>query len=540
MKYRNRNHVVLAGILVLVVAMAVDRANAQSAGKFSSKYIPDDAIVAGFVSPSELLSSPDWELAPIEVIQAAGLQYVGVDPLEIENVKVVVGMPGPAGPQAGAAIEFSKDVAIRELNPMILREFEAKEVQGLSIFESRRPPIVQLHQPDARTILIGSGGYLEKMLAAGEGGSGQVPSLASRITRRKGVTLLAGMQQIRPMVTGLLRQNASQLPPPLQELAEVGEWTDALYVNVDYAPMSGSLNLSAIGRDEASAEKLEAALNKAIDFGRMVAVSEMGRNVQGEDPVNQAMARYIERVSTQLSNMVRPERKGVLVNVSMSGNVGTTGILVGLLLPAVQAAREAARRTTASNGLKQIGLALHNYHDTYAKFPDRAIRDADGKALLSWRVAVLPFLDELPLYEQFHLDEPWDSEHNLQLLEKMPMAYVDPSAVTPPGYTVFQVAQGDGLIFEETGETRMRDILDGTSNTIMVVESSVPAAVPWTQPADLEFDLDDPLAKTGGTHPGGFNVLFADGSVHFIANTIDLNVFRALLTRNGQEAVGPQ
>src|SRR5207249_2796575 len=82
--------------------------------------------------------------------------------------------------------------------------------------------------------------------------------------------------------------------------------------------------------------------------------------------------------------------------------------------------RIAGRRTVSQNNLKQIGLAMHNYHDTYRHFPPQALTDKNGKPLLSWRVAVLPFIEQDNLYRQFKLDEPWDSEHNRKLLERMP------------------------------------------------------------------------------------------------------------------------
>jgi len=107
--------------------------------------------------------------------------------------------------------------------------------------------------------------------------------------------------------------------------------------------------------------------------------------------------------------------------------IAIIGVLVALLLPAVQAAREAGRRNAAANELKQIAIAMHNYHDTNKHFPARTIRDAEGKALLSWRVAVLPYIDQIDLYNQFHLDEAWDSPHNKSLIGKMPSLFADPN-----------------------------------------------------------------------------------------------------------------
>jgi hypothetical protein len=448
-------------------------------------------------------------------------------------------MPGPAGPQAGAVIRLSKDFNIGDLKPTILDEFEQKDFQGVSVYENRQQPVVRLHQPNSRTIVVSTGGYLKPILDATEDGTGQLPTLTRKISRRDGVTLIAAFDQIRPMITGLLLQTANQLPPQLRDLANFGELTDALLVNMTYGPMTGTLSISALARDESSAVKLEQTLNNAIDVGRMMATTEVRKSMEGGDggAVNDAMEKYIDRVGGQLADMIRPERKGNVVRVNFEGGVGNVGVMVGLLLPAVQAAREAARRMTASNHLKQIGLAFHNHHAAYRKFPDRATRDQNGTPLLSWRVAILPFIEQQALYDQFHLDESWDSPHNIKLLDQMPETYIDPSAVVAPGHTVFQVSQGPGLMFEETGERRFRDILDGTANTIMAVESSREAAVPWTKPSDLEFDMSNLLAKTGDVHQGGFHVLLADGAVFFVTKSIDMELLKSLLTRAGKETI---
>jgi prepilin-type processing-associated H-X9-DG protein len=216
-----------------------------------------------------------------------------------------------------------------------------------------------------------------------------------------------------------------------------------------------------------------------------------------------------------------------------------SGVLVALLLPAVQSAREAARRAQCVNNLKQIGLAMHNYLSANNTFPKPAITDKDGKPLLSWRVAILPYLEQQELYNKFHLDEPWDSPHNKALINEIPPTYVCPSrANVEPGTTTYQVFVGKGAFFEKDQGTPIAGITDGTSNTIMVVEAT--DAVPWTSPdSDLEFDPDakPSLYGAGSPHPGGFNALFGDGSVRFIKNSIAVQVFRALITRAGGEVI---
>ena len=225
------------------------------------------------------------------------------------------------------------------------------------------------------------------------------------------------------------------------------------------------------------------------------------------------------------------------------GNVGASApVMVALLLPAVQASREAARRMQGSNNLKQIGLAMHNFHDTYSAFPAGFSADADGKPLLSWRVHILPFIEQGPLYQEFHLDEPWDSPHNKTLIEKMPVQYLCPNSNAGPGMTNYVGLAGkDGIfVLPAAGDrlgTRMREVLDGTSNTMMTVEVPDASAVIWTKPADFSPNVDQPTKGLIGLRPGGFQAGFTDGSVRFIAETIDVGVLKALFTKSGGEPV---
>jgi hypothetical protein len=509
----------------------------QNAEKWSGDYIPEPAIAAAFLSPADVLSSPDWELMPVEVIRAAGMQHVGLDPMHVKRAQLVVGMPTPNGPTGGLVLELTQDYDFSALTPEVVQAFEKADASGMTIWESKMVPTVRIHQPDARTMVIATGGYLEPMLATREGGKGKLAELTSRMSPRPGLTMIVAMQQVRPMVTDMLRQRARQLPPQLQGLTELAELSEAAMVNANYSFTSGSLQVSLLGRDESSAETIEKTLNEALEYGGQVVRKQAQEEIRGENRVEEATLQYIDRLAQWMIQKVRPKRNGRLVRVNLEGSVGTTGMLVGLLLPAVQGAREAARRVNASNNLKQIGLAMHNYHSTYKKLPDRAIRDESGKPLLSWRVAILPFIEQRALYEQFHLDEPWDSPHNRKLIEVMPSVYTDPSVQTQPGHTVFQVPVGEGFLYEDSGERRFRDVTDGLSNTLMVVEAGAEHTVPWTKPEDLDVDPQQPLAKMGRAHAGGFHVLLGDSAVRFISDSIDARIFRALLTRAGNEVI---
>ena len=219
---------------------------------------------------------------------------------------------------------------------------------------------------------------------------------------------------------------------------------------------------------------------------------------------------------------------------------GTMPVMVALLLPAVQASREAARRMQSMNNLKQVMLALHNHHDVNKRFPAAYHVDDSGQPLLSWRVQILPFIGQQRLYDQFHLDEPWDSEHNRQLIPLMPPTLTSPNA--PPemiaeGKTNYLTIRDEDSIFSGPEGIQFARVTDGTSNTIAVVEADNDAAVIWTKPDDLLLDKDDPLRGLGNLRPGGFNAAMCDGSVRFISNMIDPESLRGLFTKDGGEVI---
>jgi prepilin-type processing-associated H-X9-DG protein len=231
----------------------------------------------------------------------------------------------------------------------------------------------------------------------------------------------------------------------------------------------------------------------------------------------------------------------VVLAIAVIGFIGCGGVLVALLLPAVQAAREAARRTSCSNNLKQIGLAMHNYHDVHKAFPPAYTVDEDGNRLHSWRTLLLPYLEQSALYEQIRLDEPWDSDHNRRFSETVLPLYNCPSNPDGGVYTSYMVIEGDGALFQGSEPTRIRDITDGTSNTLLVVEVTG-TSTPWMEPADLDFDACQMVINSGPTdmgspHPGGAQAALADGSVRFLSETIDPTDLRSLITRSGGEVV---
>jgi hypothetical protein len=181
-----------------------------------------------------------------------------------------------------------------------------------------------------------------------------------------------------------------------------------------------------------------------------------------------------------------------------------------------------------------MGLAMHNFTSRNGgRLTAAAIRKGD-KALLSWRVAILPWLEEFSLYERFHLDEAWDSPHNMPLLQEMPRVYaaVVPKD-TPPYSTYYQGFVGPGSLFDGKDGTKIADVIDGIRPTLMIVEAARP--VPWTKPEDVPYDDERSLPKLGGQFEDGAYVGFADGSARFLSRTIAPETLRALVTQRRRQ-----
>jgi hypothetical protein len=201
------------------------------------------------------------------------------------------------------------------------------------------------------------------------------------------------------------------------------------------------------------------------------------------------------------------------------------------------AAVRAARNKTV-NQLKQLGIAFLNHHDTFKRFPPAAIMSKDGQPLLSWRVKILPFVEQGDLYQEFHLDEAWDSPHNKELIAKMPDIFYCPgSNAGAEGRTVYQVPRGQATAFPGPEGTQIKTISDGLSKTISIVETDDEHAVIWTRPDDWKLDPEQPGTGLGGHFPLNFHVGMLDGSVHALPNSIDARTLRALFTSHGGEAV---
>ncbi len=306
------------------------------------------------------------------------------------------------------------------------------------------------------------------------------------------------------------------------------------------------LRTSIVSKDSAGSANIKVGLEAAVSEGKSMLTAKQSTTPPllfelGEMLLNNVKVsdqNQVALVSTNIPDSAQ-QKLEQLPTVAM-GMMLTGGLAGGGINPPA-AANNAVDEAQAKNNLKQILLALHNSHDINSTFPATCNRDSEGKPLLSWRVHILPFIEQNDLYKQFHLNEPWDSEHNRQLVPQMPATYASPDdeELKNQGLTRYVVPVGTGMAFDGQAGIKLTDFQDGTSNTIMALEVAAAAAVEWTKPDDLTIDLSEPFRNLGGSRGDHFLVAFADGTVRVIKDSIVAETLKAIFTRKGGEKVLP-
>jgi type II secretory pathway pseudopilin PulG len=527
----------------------VESSATESKPKIDLGFVSPDAALAVVLFPRHVLTAPGMEMLPTEVITAAGKKFLGIDPVEVEQVLAIAEAPQPppqGPPRMAIVLHMAKAMDEGKVFPQLWDMTSEGQLDGKTYRKAMNPMLPSIFRPDDRTLIVATDSLLQELWSNHSNPKeGKMSKILGRISEPPDVLALLLVEPMRPTLAMPLAM--APVPPPLADVKKVPDLLTSVGAKVNLTgDMAMSLTLKA--NDEAAAEQIEQIIDKLLDVARQQASQESAKQLASSDPIEQAMGQYSKRMSEHMLQAVRPVRKGktlTLANDTSGKNpqmvqIATIGILAALLLPAVQAAREAARRIQSTNNLKQIGLGMHNYVYANKTFPPAYKTDASGKALLSWRVLILPYLGENKLFKQFHLDEPWDSDNNKPLIARMPAVYRDPnSALAEQGKTNYLTVRNAKSVFPNDKGIGLAEITDGTSNTIMTVEVPDENAVIWTKPDDFTYDENDPLKGLGGMRADVFLAGFADGSVRAINTTIDQTVLKALFTRNGGEAVSP-
>lgn len=244
---------------------------------------------------------------------------------------------------------------------------------------------------------------------------------------------------------------------------------------------------------------------------------------------------------------VPPQRKsggglgtGIILVLCLGGGCAILFViivLIAILLPAVQAGRDTARRMQCTNQEKQIVIALHIYHDVHGTFPPAYTTDEDGNPLHSWRVMILPYMEQQELYDSINLDEPWDSTHNSVFHSQIPSVYLCPSAPASSkitGLTSYKWVIGENTISNGPDATDLSEVTRVSSNAIAIIE--VIPSTNWMAPEDIqETDLISNGINysrnegAGSYHRDGINVGMMDGSIKFVSDSVEEQVLSDMI-----------
>jgi beta-lactamase regulating signal transducer with metallopeptidase domain len=376
------------------------------------------------------------------------------------------------------------------------------------------------YKPDDRTAVIAMEGMLQKALLSGPKSLSPLTETETWKAAENGAAVLA----IDPAIMKKLVSASPQNPilgmfSPLWDSAS----NHTLGLNFD---KQTNLNLVTQANDEASAQKIKATLKAgAAMLTNIVSSMKAGSNPEGTKQAVEAFLPILEQVQVSVNDKQ--------VSLKLSGD---TDKLAALLANPINAAKNSAQQSQHKNNLKMIMLAMHNYHDVHNHFPAAAVIDPESGIAHSWRVAILPYLDQGKLYQQYKMNEPWDSEANLKVLAQMPGVFKDPTETEETTNTAVTAAYGKNLAFEEGDKEgrKISDFTDGLSNTISIIAAQT--EIPWTKPEDITIDLtQEKLPPQIGTDGKAFYIGFSDGSVRRAPENVDVKTFKIALTRNGGE-----
>jgi hypothetical protein len=214
-------------------------------------------------------------------------------------------------------------------------------------------------------------------------------------------------------------------------------------------------------------------------------------------------------------------------------------LVVALLLPARRAAPEAARRNQCLNNLRQIAIAIQNYTKVNGHLPPAYTVDAEGNRLHSWRTLILPYMEEVPLYNRIDFSKPWDDPANALAREQYIPAYLCPSApYDEDNFTTYLAVVGPNCVFSGPNSRKLSEVTDDSEYTLMVVDAPHDRAVHWMSPHDIsdeEVLTFSPESKL--VHIVGFQSAFLDGQARVIPKDIDRQSLRGMLTIAGGEKI---
>ena len=509
-------------ILLLVAGLG-----SQSSAQSSTQFIPPEAAVAILCNPPHLRSHEALNDVPWDKLSMICQSATGIYLENVNSLLIFAASPGSDGiPMIGAVVELRDAIPLKTLVPQLqmLGALKFDESRGILVGPAIGSTTWEVRPIDETTLLIGLTPTVAAMQKQKE--NPVAGELTAHLSQQSDAALEAClmMQPLRRLVSPLLSDpRLNNLVPGIDQ---VPDQLASATLQLDLSDVNPQMTLNLEAVNPIAAEQLYAFASNTWQQG----LESLG--VSPDSTHGQLVESFRKLEPTQEGSNVTLTTKG---SDMVTSDMYVRG-LTELVMLGTEEASFQTRRLAAIQDLKRITFALHSSsHQKEKRFFSNVTPRPDGKQLLSWRVQLLPYLDQQELYDQFHLDEPWDSPHNLTLVKQMPEAFTIPGDedLAAEGKTRYQLPIGEGMPGGNLESIYFSDITDGTSNTIFAVEAARDHAVIWTQPADLPVDLANPKAALLPGDSPGFSRSLYDGSAGFFDRNVSDKLLKVMLTHQG-------
>ncbi|MGD9719632.1 MAG: M56 family metallopeptidase [Pirellulales bacterium] len=503
-------------------ALAAQQAAAETQAAdelFTLDFVPDDAQYVVAARPASLAKVASLTTLKEALTKIGMFEQLDLPLEEVSEIKYIIGAR-PAPNDSDLSILVLRSKAPHDWNKLgtyLIGEHQPVEDAGSPKYfrstDARPGQFKEYWLPDDRTLVATSPGIVAKV--TGLRGPDHQPAGAKQ-WQSVAASPLAVMVRLDATRT-LLKQFGPTLDPGLVTAPTVLSGRDGRDLFV------------IEGRIECQSAEAAQSIKDAVRTG-LNAVQQEFRAVLGSSPTL-GITNYTPQIMLRVlqSTDIEAKEAAVVSRTTIAPDIGRD------LADVVGPARVALRRNKSANKIRQLSIALHNYHDMYKRFPTATVIGPDGKTPHSWRLEMLPLLGKKELYEKYRLNEPWDSEHNRALIPEGADLFSVPEDTSNNDCGYFLLV-GPGTAFDPA-EPRpaVRTIRDGTVNTLGIVEAK--RSIPWSKPEDIEVDPNKPLPQLGGFFPGGFDAGMLDASVFFLPDNLDEATMRALISRAGREIV---
>jgi hypothetical protein len=520
-------------------------AAAEPAERLGLELVPRSALFVLSVRPAEIAANEDLrELAQLADQMVPPLKESNMSVRDIRELMIIAYGTPPEPATLRTVVRFADGANQKKFTSVLESKYSMKKSGAPGVWTDNSEQVAEL---DPATIVI------ERYATVGPterpAMNNPRPRWAAPWEERKNEPVVAVIDAapLRPMAQRLMQMRAMggvsmQVVAPVIDHAD---WAIAALELKDKLRLAGTVKCDSEESTKSVGETLEAVTVLMKNLAREQSTQPVGAPGVDMRMTQLALMARMSKVAGQILEGAEFKVDGDRVQIAMQSQLSAADLsaLAKSLLPAMQEARQAAQRAQYTNNLKVLALAMHNYASAYRTLPAAQSHTYRANGMVqeskyphSWRIDVLPFVEEVSLHGQYHFDEPWDSDANKKIMEKMPSVFRSPSDRDPKSTnTSFFVLTGPDTIFDGEKGGEFRRITDGTSMTLLIVEANRQA--PWTKPEDIPYAADKPVPKLGGTMPDGFLAAFADGSVRTLPNSLDEATLRALITKAGGETI---